>query len=433
MALINEARVCGRLRHEGLVDVYRVGEDDGELYIAMQYVPGPDLNSLLSRLRRRGIEVPVRAALDAAIELADALEHALTRRGDDGELLGIVHRDLKPSNVLVEPSGALKISDWGLVKSSLNVEATSRGVVKGTPGYIAPEVWGGTRDFKPSADLFALGAMLYEMIVGERLFRGKNLARIAEQVARRTPEEEGQRVRERCPELEPVMVKILQRPPQKRYGNAEDFAADLRPIRDAYPPEEGLRPFMRSLASVIQELSETTTDTGPIHPIPPEVSKKVVALHEQEQDEPSVPATRQQAGTYEKTALHPTAESKAESVSTLKPGSEASARGEAKRNEPPSDSVSVRSTPLEENPAPQSSRSAEDPFQKKHEPPLRVERTRLVDDKAKGPGAIQGRRRGKRRARGARRRSGPSTGLGAVVALAGLSLLVLGIYAYFGG
>ena len=117
-ALINEARVCGRLKHPGVVDVYRVGEHEGELYIAMEFVAGPDLNSFLFALRRRGIQVPVRAALDAAVELSEALEYAHGLCDDDGVLLHIVHRDLKPSNVLIDPRGALKISDWGLVKSS---------------------------------------------------------------------------------------------------------------------------------------------------------------------------------------------------------------------------------------------------------------------------------------------------------------------------
>ena len=261
-ALINEGRVCGRLKHRSLVDVYRVGEEGGLLYIAMEYVEGPDLNSLLSTLRRRSILMPVRAALEAIVELAEALDHAHTRTDDDGQLLGIVHRDLKPSNVLVTRDATLKISDWGLVKSSLNIDSTSRGIVKGTPGYIAPEVWGGTRDFKPTADLFALGAMLYEMVVGERLFRGKNLARIAEQVARRKPEDEAARVRTRCPELEVVLARMLQRAPQKRYATAETFASALRPIRDRYPATEGLKSFIHSIQPIIDELGPQNSNSA---------------------------------------------------------------------------------------------------------------------------------------------------------------------------
>ena len=253
-ALINEARVCGRLKHPGVVDVYKVGEESGELFIAMEFVDGPDLNTLLVALRRRSIQLPLRASIEAAIDLAEALHYAHEIHDDDGELLNVVHRDLKPSNVLVDRRGVLKISDWGLVKSTLNIESTTRGIVKGTPGYIAPEVWGGTRDFKPAADLFAVGAMLYEFIVGERLFQGRNLARIAEQVARRKPEDEAARVGERCPPLVPVMTKLLQRAPVNRYQTGNELVQELRPVLEQYR-DEPLKAFLRRVRDVVDEIA----------------------------------------------------------------------------------------------------------------------------------------------------------------------------------
>jgi len=262
-ALINEARVCGHLKHPGVVDVYRVGEQDGELYIAMEFVDGPDLNTLLVALRDRGMEIPLGAAVDAAIDLCDALEYAHATRDGSGQPLDIVHRDLKPSNVLVDRRGVLKISDWGLVKSTLNIESTTRGIVKGTPGYIAPEVWGGTRDFRPAADLFAVGAMLYEFVVGERLFRGRNLARIAEQVARRKPAEEAARVGERCPELVPVVERVLQRVPSRRHQTAAELGEALRTVREQLPPRESLRRFLREVTPLIDEVAPVES-SGPV-------------------------------------------------------------------------------------------------------------------------------------------------------------------------
>lgn len=257
-ALINEARVCGRLKHPGVVDVYKVGEQNGELYIAMEFVDGPDLNTLLVALRKRGVVIPLKAAMEAAVDLAEALDYAHTAEDDEGVQLGIVHRDLKPSNVLVDRRGSLKISDWGLVKSTLNIESTTRGIVKGTPGYIAPEVWGGTRDFKPAADLFAVGAMLYEFVVGERLFQGRNLARIAEQVARRKPEEEAERAGERSPDLVPLLTKLLQRAPARRYQTGAELVEDLRPLADR---AEGanLKTFLRSVRAVVDEIAPQRT------------------------------------------------------------------------------------------------------------------------------------------------------------------------------
>lgn len=421
-ALINEARVCGRLKHRGLVDVYRVGEHEGELYIAMEYVDGPDLNTLLSTLRRRSIPVPARAALEAAIELAEALEHAHTRTDDDGQLLGIVHRDLKPSNVLVEREGTLKISDWGLVKSSLNIESTNRGVVKGTPGYIAPEVWGGTRDFKPTADLFALGAMLFEMVVGERLFRGKNLARIAEQVARRKPDEEAARVRDRCPALEPVMTRMLQRAPQHRYKTAAEFSHALRPIRDRHPAEEGLQAFLVSIREIVDDLgplASRSTQPPSVEGARPEVPN-LAGPTPQPTSKPSggtakrAPFTRP-AGTAsevaENTDSHPAAE-------------------------PPETAVQAASVVDDRWPEPGPTRPAG--------PSLEVGETRLVPPdgirqvvpsegvvSARREGAGKPQREARKRPGGAPRRSGPSTGLGVGVALLGLVLLAVGLFAYF--
>lgn len=268
-ALINEARVCGHLKHPGVVDVYRVGEESGELFIAMEFVDGPDLNTLLVALRRRGIEIPVGAALDAAIDLAEALDYAHNARDDMGEPLNIVHRDLKPSNVLVDRRGVLKISDWGLVKSTLNIESTTRGIVKGTPGYIAPEVWGGTRDFRPTADLFAVGAMLYEFVVGERLFQGRNLARIAEQVARRKPEKEAERVAERCPELVPVLTRLLQRVPTRRHQTAAELAEEFRTVRENYPGRDSLKRFLREAGDVLDEVAPSRGGSSRLRSMPP--------------------------------------------------------------------------------------------------------------------------------------------------------------------
>ncbi len=254
-SLLNEARVCGLLRHPGIVDVYKVDSIDGELFIAMEFVDGPDLNTLLHSLRVRQISLPVGAAIEIAIELCEALGYAHNANDTDGQPMHIIHRDLKPSNVLVDRIGVLKITDWGLVKSHVNIGATTRGVVKGTPGYIAPEVWGGTREFKPAGDLFAVGAILYEAIRGERLFQGRNLGKIAQQVARRNPREEAEQVEERCPNLVPILEKLLQRHPENRYDSAAQVATLLRTVREQYPSRESFKAFVREHTALFEEIA----------------------------------------------------------------------------------------------------------------------------------------------------------------------------------
>ncbi len=254
-ALLNEARVCGLLKHPGIVDVYKVDSIDGELFIAMEFVDGPDLNTLLHSLRVRQIPLPVGAAIEIAIELCEALGYAHNANDTEGRPMHIIHRDLKPSNVLVDRIGVLKITDWGLVKSHVNIGATTRGVVKGTPGYIAPEVWGGTREFKPTGDLFAVGAILYEAIRGERLFQGRNLGKIAQQVARRNPREEAEQVEERCPDLVPILEKLLQRHPENRYDSAAQVATLLRAVREQYPSRESFKAFVREHSALFEEIA----------------------------------------------------------------------------------------------------------------------------------------------------------------------------------
>jgi len=254
-ALLNEARVCGLLKHPGIVDVYKVDSIDGKLFIAMELVDGPDLNTLLHALRVREISLPIGAAIEIALELCEALDYAHNASDTDGQALHIIHRDLKPSNVLVDRIGCLKITDWGLVKSHVNIGATTRGVVKGTPGYIAPEVWGGTREFKPAGDLFAVGAILYEAVRGKRLFEGSNLGRIAVLVARRDPHEEAKEVAERCPDLVPILEKLLQRHPDERYTSAAQVITLLRPIREKYPPRESFKAFVREHAALLEEIA----------------------------------------------------------------------------------------------------------------------------------------------------------------------------------
>ena len=301
-ALITEARVCGHLKHPGVVDVYRVGEHGGEIYVAMEFVDGPDLNTLLEGLRRRDIEIPVSVCIEMAIDICDALDHAHTAHDDDGVALRIVHRDLKPSNILVDRRGVLKITDWGIVKSAINLESTSRGVVKGTPGYIAPEVWGGTRDFQPSVDLFAVGAMLYEFVVGERLFQGDNLARIAEQVARRGPAEEASGVISRAPVLEEVIEKLLQRVPSKRYQTAEEVADILRAAYVGVDPKTTLKNFLRDIAPLVEELAPAITGTGRANPARAVPERKQSSSHPNESGEPVVEPVQPSSAPEE----HPT-------------------------------------------------------------------------------------------------------------------------------
>jgi TolB-like protein/predicted Ser/Thr protein kinase len=164
--LLREARAAAAVNHPGVCQVYEVGEDEGETYIAMELLEG---ESLATRLARGPL--PIGEALDVAIAILSALA-ALHAKG-------VVHRDLKPSNVFLTPHG-VKLLDFGLALplgggGTGGERLTQTGFFVGTPGYMAPELWSG-QDVGPPADLFALGAILIEMVAGVRAFRGERAA-----------------------------------------------------------------------------------------------------------------------------------------------------------------------------------------------------------------------------------------------------------------
>src|SRR4051794_24477321 len=214
-----ESRLAASIDHAGIVPIYEAGESDGQLYIAMRYVEGTDLGSLL---RREGPLDPERA-----VELVAQLGHAL----DAAHARGLAHRDVKPSNALVAREGAeehVYLADFGLterVATAGGVTAADRLV--GTVDYIAPErISGEPADGR--ADLYSLGCVLYEALVGEVPFpRDSEVAVIYAHL-----EEEPPRVSERRPgvpaALDAVVARAMAKDPERRWQSGGDLVAAAR-------------------------------------------------------------------------------------------------------------------------------------------------------------------------------------------------------------
>jgi serine/threonine-protein kinase len=169
-ALINEARVGGLLHHPNVVETYDYGEVDGHPYIAMEYVRGLGLDDVIDCVP----DLEPARALEIAIQICAGLDHAhnLSATGQDTNL---VHRDLKPSNIIISRDGLVKVMDFGIAKASaLSSTLTQTGTTKGTPAYMSPEQVGGQKLDRRS-DLFSLGAIISELALGKRLFRGDSL------------------------------------------------------------------------------------------------------------------------------------------------------------------------------------------------------------------------------------------------------------------
>ena len=159
--LRDEARLLGMLNHSAIVGVDRLVPINGEWAVVMDYVPGVDGQTLMSR---GGI--PARVGLEMAAELADALDHAWRALGPEGKPLRLLHRDIKPSNFLVAPDGGLKVLDFGIARAEfLGREAKTGDVGFGTPAYMAPERFRGIED--PAGDVYSLGCVLWGLLKGE--------------------------------------------------------------------------------------------------------------------------------------------------------------------------------------------------------------------------------------------------------------------------
>jgi hypothetical protein len=209
-----EAEAAARLKHPNIVAVFDVGEQDAVPFLAMELVEG---GSLADRLKAGTIEPRQGAELVAT--LARAVQHAHD--------LGVVHRDLKPANILLAADGTPKIADFGLAKRlDASAAQTGSGALLGTPQYMAPEQAGG-RDAGPSADIYALGAVLYECLTGRPPFQAATPLEALEQVRFLDPPLPS-RLRPRLPrDLETVCLKCLEKEPRRRYASSAALADDL--------------------------------------------------------------------------------------------------------------------------------------------------------------------------------------------------------------
>lgn len=171
--MLDEARLMSRVRHRNVVQTLDVLLQGGELYIVMEYVHGATLGALLAKAHARKARAPVPVACAIARDALLGLHAAHEATGNAGEPLGMVHRDVSPQNLLVAEDGVLKVVDFGIAKAEGRVQQTEDGSIKGKLGYMPPEqLFGDALDRR--ADVYAMGVVLWEAIVGERLFAGEN-------------------------------------------------------------------------------------------------------------------------------------------------------------------------------------------------------------------------------------------------------------------
>lgn len=219
-----EAEAIASLQHPNIVQIYEIGNANGQPYFSLELVEG---GTLAQKLTNRLLSF--RQAGELTVTLARAVHSAHER--------GVIHRDLKPANVLLTKEGAPKIADFGLAKQmeTDDSESSEAGRVLGTPSYLSPEQALGRTDVGPASDVYSLGSMLYEMVTGRPPFRGESVRDTLNMVINDEPVTPA-RLRPKVPrDLETICLKCLEKDPKKRYPSASDLADDLQRWLDGDP------------------------------------------------------------------------------------------------------------------------------------------------------------------------------------------------------
>ena len=223
----DEAKISVQLAHANIVHVYEFAQLEKQYYIAMEYVAGKDLRQLLDRLRRREGSLPLAAVAYITTQICHALDFAHNKTDPTGRPLNVIHRDVSPQNVLLSYEGAVKITDFGIVKADNRGSRTQAGVLKGKFGYMSPEQVRGM-EIDRRSDLFAIGILLYEMVTGQRLFIGESDFSTLERVRNAEVTPPTQHVPSLDPELEVIMLRALARERDDRYQTASELGDALQ-------------------------------------------------------------------------------------------------------------------------------------------------------------------------------------------------------------
>lgn len=248
---IDEARITARMQHPNVVQVFELGEDGGDYFLAMEYVNGETADALVRRLLYEGRRLPYALATHVVAEACSGLHAAHELRDDDGNELGVVHRDVSPDNLLVTYFGSVKVADFGIAKGAhRQAAATETGALKGKLPYMSPEQCRG-QALDRRTDIFSLGAVLYELTTNRRLFKRPTAPQVISAICSEPILPPSRLVPGYPRALEEVCMRALARSPSDRYPTAAAFRLALvnamRSLDEPADPAAEIANLMREL------------------------------------------------------------------------------------------------------------------------------------------------------------------------------------------
>ena len=294
---IDEAKLAAQLSHPNIIHIYDLGKIGQDYYIAMEFVEGMDLRTLLNAAARWSRPLPLGLALLVGSRLASALDHAHRKRDFEGRELGLVHRDVSPQNVLITYEGDIKLCDFGIAKAVSKASQTQMGALKGKLQYMSPEqAWGRTVDGR--SDIFSLGCLLFEMLTGERLFAGTSEMSVLEAVREgriKPPRAVAPAVPER---VDAIVLKALAVAPEDRYQTAGELQAEIDEVLYSLRPAPGhadLAAYMHQIQAAERDgVAPPATLAAPAPPAPAAIAPPASAATppaEPAQVTPAAPAS----------------------------------------------------------------------------------------------------------------------------------------------
>ncbi|HOX46331.1 MAG TPA: serine/threonine-protein kinase [Myxococcota bacterium] len=216
---LDEARLAAKLNHPNIVQIFDMGKAGGTFFIAMEYIQGENLRSIVKTCRKAGRHLPVEHAVKIISQAAEGLYYAHTKTDVAGNPLNIVHRDISPQNIMVSYDGVVKVVDFGIAKAATQYQETRAGVLKGKYSYMSPEQCTG-QPVDARSDIFALGIVLWELATGTRLYKQSSELMILKEITEGVVPPPRQINQQVPAELEAVILKALSKSTSTRFQDA---------------------------------------------------------------------------------------------------------------------------------------------------------------------------------------------------------------------